>query len=81
VLAARDRASRPTVIRLTSYHRYTHRPSIAHARNVNVGTGIGERQSGEPRDPRGVLAHPPAVSLRKDEGLSGDTATPVDCER
>lgn len=37
-------ASRPTVIRLTSYHRYIHRPHglpIAHARNVNVGTGIG----------------------------------------
>ena len=33
-----------TVIRLTSYHRYIHRPHgipIAHARNVNVGTGIG----------------------------------------
>lgn len=45
-------AARPTVIRLTSYHRYIHRPHgipIAHARNVNVGTGIGKPGTVESR--------------------------------
>lgn len=57
-------------------------PGIAHARNVNVGTGIGERESkaslGTLRRDLRIL--PP---LRKDEGLAdcGGFTTPADCER
>lgn len=64
-------ATRPTVIRLTSYHCYIHtctgRLGIAHARNVNVGTGIGERESkrawGSREEESRIL-----FCLRKDEG-------------